>query len=134
MVDISGRRRHPRVPARLEVRYARRNTFFADYTQNISQGGLFVATESPLEVGSVFQFDMHIPGVDDPLSLRGEVRWNSQPGEDEDIPVEAGMGISFIFENDDERQMVDDFVEQLMRDSLGDHIVDELLERIAEDE
>ena len=133
MVDISGRRKYPRVPARLEVRYARRNTFFADYTQNISQGGLFVATDTPLELGTVFQFDMHIPDVPEPLSLTGEVRWSVQPSDDEDLPVEPGMGIAFKFESDDERQSVDEFVEHLMRDSLGDHIVDELLSRMVED-
>jgi hypothetical protein len=40
-----------------------------------------------------------------------------------------GMGIRFLFNSDDERQAVDDFVERLMAQALGEHISTKLLAR-----
>jgi type IV pilus assembly protein PilZ len=40
----------------LRVDYKRINTFFADYTKNISKGGTFIRTTKPLDVGTDFVF------------------------------------------------------------------------------
>ena len=40
----------------LRVEYQRLNSFFHDYTKNISQGGTFVRTKRPLAVGTRFVF------------------------------------------------------------------------------
>ncbi|HKO52206.1 MAG TPA: PilZ domain-containing protein, partial [Polyangiaceae bacterium] len=45
-----------RAPIELKVEYKRLNTFFADYTKNISRGGTFIATDKPLPVGTDFVF------------------------------------------------------------------------------
>ncbi len=38
------RRKDQREPIELQVSYKRLNTFFADYTRNISRGGTFIGT------------------------------------------------------------------------------------------
>ena len=45
------RRADARSPIELKVEYKRLNTFFADYTKNISRGGTFIKTARPLPVG-----------------------------------------------------------------------------------
>jgi type IV pilus assembly protein PilZ len=104
-----------RSPIELKVEYQRMNTFFADYTKNISRGGTFIGTENPLEVGTRFTFKLAIPALTEPLQLTGEVRWVRPRSEEGD----AGMGIQFIFANDSERAVIDQVVERLMVDSLG---------------
>ena len=52
MADDDRRRREARAPIELKVEYKRLNTFFYDYTKNISKGGTFIKTEKPLDVGT----------------------------------------------------------------------------------
>jgi len=112
----------------LRVDYKRLNTFFADYTRNISKGGTFIRTSKPLDVGTEFVFDLSFPSHQGRLQLKGEVMWVvAEDGANEDQP--AGMGIRFIFDNAEERQRVDDFVERLMAEALGEHISQKLLTR-----
>jgi len=120
---MTDRRIFHRLPIELKVEYKKLNTFFADYTKNICKGGTFIRTKRPLAEGTKFIFKLHIPNLDSPLKLTGEVKWVVRedepppPGVPEDH--EPGMGIQFIYASDDEKQMVHDIVEHLMIDSLG---------------
>ena len=68
------RRAEARRPIELKVEYKRLNTFFADYTKNISRGGTFIKTSRPLPVGTEFLFKLFVPGRADPLTIHGEVQ------------------------------------------------------------
>ncbi len=125
------RRAHERAPITLRVDYKRMNTFFADYAKNISKGGTFIRTTKPLDVGTEFKFVLSIPGRDQNLELKGEVVWTVSE-EDATEEKQPGMGIRFKFANDGERQAVDDFVERLMAEALGEHISGKLLAKKAE--
>ena len=117
-----------RAAIQLRVDYKRLNTFFADYTKNISKGGTFIRTTKPLDVGTEFVFVLSVPSHNTQLELKGEVVW--VVGEDTATPDNpAGMGIKFKFTGDEERAKVDDFVEKLMDDALGKHISTKLLRR-----
>ena len=63
-----------RAPIELKVEYKRLNSFFADYTKNISRGGTFIRTERPLGIGTEFNFKLCVPTLENPLVLRGKVR------------------------------------------------------------
>src|SRR5205085_5574974 len=75
MADDDDRRREARAPIELKVQYERLNTFFYDYTKNISKGGTFIKTAKPLPVGTIFSFKLVVPGLTEPLKLTGEVKW-----------------------------------------------------------
>ena len=126
-----GRREYPRAPIELKVEYKRLNTFFADYTKNISRGGTFIRTSKPLDVGTEFIFKLVIPNLPDALALRGQVRWVVKEGEPPPPGVEAGhepgMGIKFIFESEDEKGRIEQTVEKMMIDSLGQLLYSKLL-------
>ena len=110
----------------LKVDYKRINTFFADYTKNISKGGTFIRTSKPLPIGTEFIFVLTLPNQTEHLRLLGEVVWvTAEEGSTEDAP--AGMGIRFKFKDDSERNAVSEFVESLMADALGKHISERLL-------
>ncbi len=47
------------------MEYKRLNTFFYDYTKNISKGGTFIKTEKPLDIGTIFLFKLMVPSRDD---------------------------------------------------------------------
>lgn len=118
----------PRAPIELKVEYRRLNTFFADYTKNISRGGTFIKTHKPLDIGTDFIFKLFIPTLDEPLLLEGKVQWIVRPGEEE--PGEQpGMGIKFEYIDEAKRRHIESIVEKLMIDSLGQHIYQKLLSR-----
>jgi len=119
------KRAHPRKPIELKVEYKRLNTFFADYTRNISKGGTFIKTRNPLDVGTAFVFHLHIPTLTHPLELSGRVKWIVADGE-EKPGEEPGMGIEFVYETGESRQKVQQMVEDLLRDALGQHVATQL--------
>jgi type IV pilus assembly protein PilZ len=125
------KRQAPRVPIELRVDYRKMNTFFADYTKNISKGGTFIKTDKPLEIGTSFVFKLMVPLISAPVELHGEVRWIRNPGDppDETGDDTPGMGIRFIYESDEERGRFESLVERMMRESLGDHLYEKLLGR-----
>ena len=129
------RRREARAPIELKVEYKRLNTFFYDYTKNISKGGTFIKTERPLGIGTVFLFKLMIPAQDEPLALRGEVRWIVKEGEP--LPPQAaaghdpGMGIKFVYDSANQRRELEKLVERMMVDSLGPLIYSRLVKPSA---
>src|SRR5512138_2201036 len=104
------RRRNPRAPIELKVEYKRLNTFFADYTKNISRGGTFIKTSRPLPVGTEFLFKLFVPGRDEPLTIHGEVQRIIGPQNDD----EPGMAIKFVYREGDPQAEIARVVEGMM--------------------
>lgn len=122
------RREEGRAPIELNVSYKRVNSFFADYTRNISRGGTFIATSRPLRLGTAFVFALEVPGLEEPLRLNGRVIWTTE-AEDASKANPAGMGIEFQYENDAERQATMQVVERLLERELGVDLARGLLRR-----
>lgn len=118
----------PRAPIELKVEYRRLNTFFADYTKNISRGGTFIKTPKPLGIGTHFLFKLYIPTLDEPIVLTGQVLWIVKP-EDSGPDNPPGMGIRFKYSTQQEQDGIEQLVERLMIDSLGRHLYEKLLKR-----
>ncbi len=136
-MDGSEKRQAERAAITLRVDYKRLNTFFADYTKNISKGGTFIKTAKPLDIGTEFVFVLSLPAQDTQLKLRGKVIWVTTEAQaavaqnpDGRTP---GMGIRFLFKDDSERDALDAVVEKLMSDALGEHISGKLLARKPEE-
>ncbi len=86
-------RAYPRVEARLEVRYYHRQQFLKDYTENISQGGLFIATGAPIEPGAPVRVDLVIPDLAAVLPLGGRVAYRLDEEQAEALGTTAGIGV-----------------------------------------
>jgi type IV pilus assembly protein PilZ len=127
MTTEDDRRHGFRAPIELKVEYKRLNTFFADYTRNISRGGTFIGTDKPLKVGTEFVFALGIPHMAEPLRLRGKVIWTTDV-EDATKANPAGMGIEFQY-GEGERAEKEAAVERLMSAELGEHLATKLLGR-----
>jgi type IV pilus assembly protein PilZ len=116
-------REHGRAPIELKVDYKKLNSFFADYTKNISKGGTFIKTRKALPAGTRFVFRLSVPGRAAPFELNGEVVHASGSG---DAP---GMGIRFVWTDDRDRLAFERAVEGLMSESLGRLVAQGLLRR-----
>lgn len=116
-------RQHGRAPIELKVDYKKLNSFFADYTKNISKGGTFIKTKKPLPIGTRFLFKLTVPHREAPFELLGEVVWSKGDAE------EPGMGIRFIYSSESQRVDFESVVERLMSDSLGPELTEKLLNK-----
>ncbi len=123
-------RRHQRAPLELKVEYQKMNTFFGDYTKNISKGGTFVKTDRPFAVGTEFVFQLLVPAQEAPFTLRGQVAWVNTEAESQHPEVaERGMGISFVYADEGQQRQFEQLVELMMKEALGEAAVEQLLER-----
>jgi uncharacterized protein (TIGR02266 family) len=83
------KRKSEREPVSLFVEYEGAEDLLGDYTENLSSGGTFVATNRVLPVGTVVQLVLGFPGLLEPISIEGFVRWTRGDGQ------AAGAGIEF---------------------------------------
>jgi uncharacterized protein (TIGR02266 family) len=106
------KRIYPRAPVLLKVEYANAAQFLADYTENISEGGVFIITDETYKKGEQLDFKVSFPGLLDPIQVRGEVMWRREarsPGEP------AGIGVRFLLDQSADRASLLDLVTRLQR-------------------
>ena len=130
MTSGSERRVNERAPIELKIEYKSLNTFFADYTTNLSTRGTFIRTPTPLPIGTEFSFKLNVPELGAPIILKGAVRWvRTKKPETKD--EELGMGIEFLFDDDLQFAALCKTVEALMTATLGETITGQLLSKRA---
>lgn len=105
MTDPAEKRVHPRVEIILKVEYLSPSDFLSDHALNLSEGGIFIATERNIPVGEKLSFSLSFPGLMQPLSSLGEVRWRRSP-EQADERNPAGIGVAFLFGSEEEAQRI----------------------------
>jgi len=92
MSDASHRREHSRFHVDLDVTVGSDHNFYAGFAENLSAGGVFIATHKLKPVGSSIELSINLPdGVQ--LRATGEVRWIRVFNEQSDTP--PGMGVRF---------------------------------------
>jgi uncharacterized protein (TIGR02266 family) len=86
------KRKNDREAITLFVEYEGADDLLGDYTENLSTGGTFVATNRELPAGTQVKLVLGFPGLLEPIAIEGVVRWTrgSQSGE------EPGAGIEFL--------------------------------------
>ena len=103
------RRRAERHDLRFPVDYSSVDAFFSEMATNINEGGMFIATDNPAQLGEVVQLAFHLPGLVDPVTLSARVAWTSD-GKD---GSEIGMGVEFMELTPEVRQTINDLVRRL---------------------
>lgn len=86
-------RKHPRFQKSLALSYQDHNGFVKAYTGNISQGGLFIKTKTPLGNGEEFLLKLTLPGIPKVLNIKCKVMWVRK--EQVDVRRPKGMGVKF---------------------------------------
>jgi uncharacterized protein (TIGR02266 family) len=85
-----GEKRHGgREAITLFVEYEGADDLVGDFTENLSSGGTFVATNRQIPLGTKVQLVLSFPGLLEPISIEGTVRWVRGDTEG------AGAGIEF---------------------------------------
>jgi uncharacterized protein (TIGR02266 family) len=114
-LDASERRVFPRKEFEVGVDLFNDNTFFTGFTENISEGGLFIATGAPLNIGDELEIRLSMMGKP-PRTHAVVVRWIRPSGGLGGLP--AGMGVQFLDLSEEERAALQDFVDSGLKDTL----------------
>jgi CheY-like chemotaxis protein len=92
------RRSSDREPVTLFVEYEGADDLVGDYTENLSSGGTFVATNRELPIGQSIKLVLSFPGLLEAIAIVGTVRWTRGNKAGEEVlgeGEEAGAGIQF---------------------------------------
>lgn len=108
------RRAHERKALSIEVTLESENNFFMGLTENISEGGVFVATHSLREVGARLEVELKLPGLAEAVRLQAVVRWVRLFQEGSDVP--PGLGLQFLDVPDRAARAIREFVQS--RDAI----------------
>ncbi|MGB8332496.1 MAG: TIGR02266 family protein [Polyangiales bacterium] len=124
------RREHSRATLEVPIEYDRLNALLSDYTHNISRGGTFIRTDRPLQVGTVLSFTIRAPQLQEPIVIRGVVRWvvdllQAHSGRP------SGMGIGFLYDSAVQKEAIEARLDRLMVQSLGPAAFEKLMGKPA---
>lgn len=105
----AGRRReHSRYQVDLDVTVTSEHNFYAGFVENMSVGGVFIATHQLKPVGERLELSVHLPGHAEAIRSTGEVRWVRVFSEQSNVP--PGMGIRFDTLDDLARRHIEEFL------------------------
>lgn len=113
--SVPAGRVHDRVDLEIEVNLRNEHTFFTGFSENVSEGGLFVATEAPYDVGEKVELSLSLMG-DEAEVLHGIVRWVRPGGTSGGLP--AGMGVQFVDLTKSTQKALQSFVDSRAKDTL----------------
>jgi uncharacterized protein (TIGR02266 family) len=108
------RRRHARFAVEMDVTLGSDHNFYGGLTENLSAGGVFVATHLLKPIGEVIELAIRVPETDETIKGRGVVRWVREYHAESDAG--PGMGILFQELEGDSSAIIERFV--LRRDPL----------------
>jgi len=91
--DDCVQREHERYSVDLRVSVLSEHNFYAGLAENISAGGLFIATHQLQKVGSRIELSLRMPESEEVFPIAGEVRWVRLFNEHSDTP--PGLGVRF---------------------------------------
>lgn len=103
------RRRAPRANVVTEINLFSDSNFYAGFTEDISEGGVFVASYAMVPVGVSVELELGLPGGFE-IRATGTVRWLRCSGAADDGTEPPGMGIQFDRISDDDRELIREFV------------------------
>ena len=112
--DPKSGRRADRLEHELPVAYRTVDGFITDWATNLSRGGMFINSRTPLPLGTTVRIILQLPDAAVPFELRGRViRVQEFDNPTNQIP---GMGVEFVDVTDELRDRIERFVEQLRRE------------------
>lgn len=109
------RRRSEREEFVVRVSYATVDELFSDFTRDINEGGLFIATDQPEPAGTAVSMRFALPGSDRAVETRGRVVRVSD-GAGSEPP---GMGIEFDPLSDEASTGIDELIRSMRAGLAG---------------
>lgn len=105
------KRQHSRVAVEVDVDFSSESNFYRGFVENISEGGLFVATYEHKKVGDRVTLKFRLPDSTEIIECAGEVRWIRV--QNPDTPdVSPGLGVRFVDLSPSLQLRVEEFIRE----------------------
>lgn len=111
----ASKRAFARVRTHLQVSWPSPREFLVAYAENISAGGIFVATPDPPPLHEIVELSLHLPDGAAPAKTDAEVIQRITADEAKLIGRQAGAGLQFVGSGDDFRHRLDLCIENLLK-------------------
>ncbi len=104
------KRQAPRVPILLQVRYRTIKEQYSGFAEDMSIGGVFIATPRPLAAGTLLTLEFSLPDCPEPLKVKGIVAWaRAAPSR---LDQRRGMGIKFEDLSQRDKKRISSWIEK----------------------
>ena len=105
-INQDERREFLRIPVTTKVKFKDGDREEILFTDDLSEGGLFLKSPNPPFVGTVLQLEVSITNVDKLILLKGEVAWRLEG---------KGCGVRFLKVTQAQKKMIKSFVESKIK-------------------
>lgn len=103
------KREHERLPITLTVNYRTDMDFLSASAKDISRGGMFLRTASPLPEGTELNLCFNMPEIPIEFCVTAEIIWAVSADEAGDAG-DCGMGLRFINLSKDRSKILGDYI------------------------
>lgn len=120
LLPADDRRLHPRYHLKLAITLRGDNNFYTGISSDLSEGGVFIATQHILPIGTPVVLEFHLSRFDTNITLQGVVRWIRTPeataragevfGGSQLDDVKPGMGVQFTQMGTNEARLIREFM------------------------
>ena len=89
------------------------NQVIKAYIHDLSDGGIFVESRDPFDIGTAVDLEFTLTGRDEPVKAKGEVKWAIDDRTKCSIDSVPGMGIQFLEISSESKKMISDYVREV---------------------
>lgn len=89
----------------INIEFQSEHDLYVSYMPFLNEGGLFIRTAEPYDLGSEVELNVLLPDFLDPSIIKGEICWVTPTGAQNGTP--AGIGVSFIDDPDKMRHQIE---------------------------
>lgn len=100
---IDEKRRHPRKPYIMSVRYDVNGKQYEDFILDLSLGGTFIETSESFSLGQRLSLIFSFRNLQNPFLVDGEIVWQAR----------HGIGVKFCEVNKHQREILQSFLESI---------------------
>jgi len=122
MTQPSGRnrRKDARFEVKIKVDYSTKDIFVSNYVTNLSKGGVFIETKTPLPVQSEIRLTFILPEFNVKIEAKGKVVWTYDVKKGTSKVV-SGMGIKFTDLSPENKAQIEEYLMKLSQPSATAH-------------
>ncbi|HHH30878.1 MAG TPA: TIGR02266 family protein [Polyangiaceae bacterium] len=114
----SSRRSSLRVPSQMAISFESAGDFYKAYLRNISEGGVYIATQEDLRMGDRFLLTVTVGDGYEQVTLNVEVVWvNKQPSPGSGL--DPGVGVAWLDLTPDKKALIKRVVHRAL-DEVGE--------------
>ena len=73
--ELLSRKSH-RLKMEAKITLRSQTNFFVGFSENISEGGIFITTQSPPDIGDMIEVDIPLIDGSETIAVKGVVRWH----------------------------------------------------------